>query len=171
MANDNRRITIWINGKEVDFTLRSIGNEMRKVKNELRGMTVGTAEYNAKAAELKRVQGIYAKHATVLRGAGAATGFFATAMVKLKTVMMAAITPMNLGVAAVLAIGAAFRSALNNTRELEKSLSNLSARTGIVGADLNFLKDQAIELARAYKAAPSAIVDAFAEAASARTGR
>lgn len=168
MANDNRRITIWINGKEVDFTLRSIGNEMRKVKNELRGMTVGTAEYNAKAAELKRVDAIYQKHAGVLRTTAKESTFLQKATSEVKGAFGAMLTPAGLAVGAVTGLGAAFRSAIQNTREFETSLSNLSARTGISGSDLEFLKGQALELARSYKAAPSAIAEAFAEAASAR---
>ncbi|CAB4138812.1 Phage tail tape measure protein [uncultured Caudovirales phage] len=168
MANENRRITIWINGKEVDFTLRSIGNEMRKVKAELRGMTVGTQEYNAKAKELNRIDAVYQQHASVLRSTRKEASFFQQAQTSIKDGLGAMISPAGLAIGAITGIGAAFRSAINNTREFESSLSNLSARTGIAGADLDFLKGQALELARTYKAAPSAIADAFAEAASAR---
>ncbi|MFN8698956.1 MAG: phage tail tape measure protein [Flavobacteriales bacterium] len=168
MANDNRRITIWINGKEVDFTLRSIGNEMRKVKNELRGMTVGTAEYNAKAAELKRVNAIYQQHAGVMRTTAKETSILAQATQGVKGMLGAVISPAGLAVSAVTALGVGVRSVIQNTREFETALSNLSARTGISGQDLSFLKDQALELGKAYSTAPKAIADAFAEAASAR---
>ncbi|MEL6971568.1 MAG: hypothetical protein AAFO02_15490, partial [Bacteroidota bacterium] len=65
-----RQVQIFINGKQVQNTVRSITSEKRKLNSELRKMTIGTAEYEAKARELKRVNGILEEHRMKIRNVG-----------------------------------------------------------------------------------------------------
>jgi hypothetical protein len=68
MANSyDRRINLYINGKEVQNTLSGIQKEMFKSTNELRRMTIGTDEYNRKASEVKKLKQIYSDHQAQLR--------------------------------------------------------------------------------------------------------
>ncbi|PHN06937.1 coiled-coil domain-containing protein [Flavilitoribacter nigricans] len=57
-----RQATIFINGKEVRNNITDITKAKRKLYNELRNLTEGTADYDARAAhlskELKRLNGI-----------------------------------------------------------------------------------------------------------------
>ncbi len=66
----NRTITIFINGKEVENSIKSIKNEYIKLYNEVAKMTPAQAGYNEKVAELKRTKGIIDEHRSTLSGAG-----------------------------------------------------------------------------------------------------
>ncbi len=68
MANQSRQVSIFINGREVNNTLKSIAAEQKKVSNELATMTRGTDEYEAKFKELKSLNGILTEHREGLRG-------------------------------------------------------------------------------------------------------
>lgn len=57
-----RQVNIFINGRQVENTLKSIYSEKRKINAELNNMTVGSAEYIAKAKELRQVNGILDTH-------------------------------------------------------------------------------------------------------------
>lgn len=61
MANKkvNRRLFIYINGKEVKNTLNGVRSQMNKVRSELGNLTRGTDEYNKKAKELKEIKKIF----------------------------------------------------------------------------------------------------------------
>lgn len=168
MAEENRRVTIYINQKEVDFSLKSIGAEMRKVRNELRGMTIGTEEYNKKAAELKRIEGIYKRHSASLKSASTSQSAFSQGMSGLKGAMGALISPAGLVATGIAAVGAAVVDGLTTMREFETAVTNLGVRTGISGENLDILKDKAAQMARELAVAPKAIVEAFGEAASSR---
>ena len=67
-----RQATIFINGKEVANTIKSITSEKRKLNNELRNLIIGTEEYEKKAAELKRVNGVLSDHRQQLRSTSGA---------------------------------------------------------------------------------------------------
>jgi len=64
MASDttNRKIYIWINGKQVENSYKGISNAIRKTRNELATMTMGTKEYYNKVRELKKLQGVMDQH-------------------------------------------------------------------------------------------------------------
>lgn len=63
--------------------------------------------------------------------------------------------------AAVGALGAAFRSNIETARGFEKSMSQLSSLTGMVGDDLNKLKEYSIELGSSTTLSASQVADAF----------
>lgn len=63
--------------------------------------------------------------------------------------------------AAVGALGAAFRNNIDTARGFEKSMSQLSSLTGMVGADLEKLKGYAIELGSSTTLSASQVADAF----------
>lgn len=57
-----RQVNIFINGRQVENTLKGIRDEKRKVTRELNNMTIGSKEYNQKVAELKRLDGTIKQH-------------------------------------------------------------------------------------------------------------
>lgn len=63
--------------------------------------------------------------------------------------------------AAVGALGAAFKSNIETARGFEKSMSQLSSLTGMVGYDLGKLKEYAIELGSTTTLSASQVADAF----------
>lgn len=63
--------------------------------------------------------------------------------------------------AAVGALGAAFKSNIETAKNFEKSMSQLSSLTGMVGDDLNKLKEYAIELGSTTTLSASEVADAF----------
>jgi len=73
MANDktyDRRINIWINGKEVSNNISSIKKEMLKLINEQARMAVGSKEYVAAGAEIKKLKGILKEHQESISATG-----------------------------------------------------------------------------------------------------
>lgn len=63
--------------------------------------------------------------------------------------------------AAIGAVGAAFRDNIATARNFEKSMSQLSSLTGMVGSDLDKLKEYAIELGSTTTLSASEVADAF----------
>ena len=63
--------------------------------------------------------------------------------------------------AAVGALGGAIMSNIETARKFEKSMSQLSSLTGMVGRDLNQLKEYAIELGASTTLSASQVADAF----------
>lgn len=62
-----RQVSIYINGREIENSLKQIAAEKRKVNNELNKMIVGSDEYNAKVQELRGLNGIIRQHNEALR--------------------------------------------------------------------------------------------------------
>lgn len=69
----NRSINIFINGKEVENSLKAIEKEYYKLRNEVAGLVQGTDEYNEKVAELRHVKSILTEHKTAIYGVKDAT--------------------------------------------------------------------------------------------------
>ena len=63
--------------------------------------------------------------------------------------------------AAVGALGMAFKNNIETARNFEKSMSQLSSLTGMVGDDLGKLKEYAIELGSSTTLSASQVADAF----------
>jgi hypothetical protein len=58
----DRRVNIYINGVEVENTIKSIKSEMSKANNELAKMTIGSQEYVDKASEIRLLKGVLKEH-------------------------------------------------------------------------------------------------------------
>lgn len=63
MANTvNKRVNIWVNGKEVENNIKSVRDAMAKLKNEQNKMTIGSKEYVAAGKDIQKLDAIYAEH-------------------------------------------------------------------------------------------------------------
>ena len=51
--SSTRRVTIYINGKEVEASVKQIRSEMNKLVNEQNRMVIGSDEYIAHAKKIK----------------------------------------------------------------------------------------------------------------------
>lgn len=70
----DRRINIYINGKEVENNVKSIRNEMFKLINVQKNMTVGSAEYVQKGKEIRQLKKILDEHNQSLKTSGGMWG-------------------------------------------------------------------------------------------------
>ena len=73
MANSktySRSLKIYIDGKEVEGSVGAINKELRKLRGEMKNLTIGTEEYEKKAAEIRKLNGILDEHRKHLKGVG-----------------------------------------------------------------------------------------------------
>ena len=73
MANSktySRSLKIYIDGKEVEGSVGAINKELRKLKGEMKNLTIGTEEYEKKVAEIRKLNGILDEHRKHLKGVG-----------------------------------------------------------------------------------------------------
>ena len=54
--SSTRRVTIYINGKEVEASVKQIRSEMNKLVNEQSRMVIGSDEYVAHAKKIKELR-------------------------------------------------------------------------------------------------------------------
>ena len=64
----NRRINLYINGKEVSNNIASIRAEMNKLVNAQARMTIGSKEYTAQTAKIRSLKAIMDQHRQDLAG-------------------------------------------------------------------------------------------------------
>lgn len=75
MAGDSTRsVKIFINGKEIENTIKSIRGEYAKTKAELERLTVGSDAYNQKVRELNSLNGLLENHRARINQVGQALG-------------------------------------------------------------------------------------------------
>ena len=167
-ADENRRVSIFINGKEVEFSLKGISAEMRKMRNELRSMTIGTDEYNKKAQELRQVEGLYQRQSNAIRGVSQQSSSLGQAFGGLKSNIMGMLSPVGLLMAGIGAAVAGVTDGIGIIRRFEKSLDDLQAIVGLSANEMGFFRDKAVAFAKDFGEAPEAILEAFKLAGSAK---
>lgn len=64
----NRRVNLYINGKEAGNDIKSVKAEMQKLVNEQVRMTRGSDEYLAHAKRIRQLRGIMDEHNQQLKG-------------------------------------------------------------------------------------------------------
>jgi hypothetical protein len=110
-----RRINIWINGKEVTNDISSIKKEMYQLTNELARTTRGTKEYNEKAAELRQLKGILKEHQDNISATG-------TAWTKVKDLFNSAWGIIGAGVAGIMGAYQTIKGVVTSTGELSDKM-------------------------------------------------
>ena len=137
----------------------------RQIQAELKKTTRGTAEYIAKSKHLQQVSTELRRVRTEMTGVAGAQGSFFGKMAN----GFNKYGGMALGlVASLTGLGLTFRKLANDAEEYQQKVANLSALTGLVGDDLDWLSKKAKELStsttedgiRITKSADE-IVDAF----------
>jgi len=62
MASYDRRITLYINGKEVINSVANIRREMTMLVNQQSRMTIGSQEYMNSIRRIQQLRGVLAQH-------------------------------------------------------------------------------------------------------------
>lgn len=134
-ANENRNVTIRINGREVANSIKSIEKEFHRLRNEVKKTTRGSDEYNRKMAELRRTKAILDQHRQGIRGVRGAWSGFGN-MIKTQLAPLFAIgTLVNV-----------LRGAFNTIRDFGAAQAGLAAVLGKSRAEITALEEQAKKL-------------------------
>lgn len=68
MANERRQVSIFINGREVENTIKGITAEKAKLNRELNRMNIGSAEYESHIKQIGRLDNTLSSHRQKLSG-------------------------------------------------------------------------------------------------------
>lgn len=66
----NRKVTIYIDGKEVKSTLASLESEMRKLKAQQKDMTIGSEEYISTTKKIREINSVIESQRREVKGLG-----------------------------------------------------------------------------------------------------
>ena len=167
----NKRVNIYINGREVSNDIKSIRTEMQKAVNDIARMKRGSDEYNAKAKEIRTLKAIIQEHNQQLRTTEqrwSSLNNVANGLKKYSGIILSfvgSLTGATLG----------FQKCAEEAEKFEENLDNLSALTGLGGKNLSWLGDQAKEMSVKttesgikIKQSATDILDAFTKIGSQR---
>ena len=167
----NKRVNIYINGREVSNDIKSIRTEMQKAVNDIARMKRGSDEYNAKAKEIRTLKAIIQEHNQQLRTTEqrwSSLNNVANGLKKYSGIILSfvgSLTGATLG----------FQKCAEEAEKIEENLDNLSALTGLGGKNLSWLGDQAKEMSVKttesgikIKQSATDILDAFTKIGSQR---
>jgi len=130
-----RKINIWINGRQVENTYKGIWTSMRKARNELANMTVGSKEYLAQTKKLKQLQGLMDQHRKQ-------QGQVANGWTKIKNEFKStslAFVAGNMITSAVQNIGSAFTGLISGAASLSDQLADIQKTTGLTAKEVDEL--------------------------------
>ena len=167
----NKRVNLYINGKEAATSIKEVKAEMQKLVNEQARLKLGSDEYIAHAKKIKILKGIIQEHNDSLKTthtrwlsiSGITNGF--NTYFGMVTSFLAGLTGIVLG----------FRKCGDEAGKFEENLSNLSALTGLAGENLEWLSNKAKEMSITrtkeginIKQSATDILDAFTKMGSQR---
>ena len=66
----NRKVMIYVNGKQVENTISSLRAELKKLENQQKKCTLGSEEYYRVTAEISRIKGILQDASNNVRNLG-----------------------------------------------------------------------------------------------------
>ena len=142
-----RGIVLYLDGKEVQNNARAIQGEMRKLKREIDGCTVGSDEYIKKVRQYKQLEAALQEHKANLKGIEAQTKANAAAT---QNWLQKGIALFNQYSVAILGFTAAFTGVAmkiadfrRKNMEKESSQANLKALTGLDDSAIAWLTKQA----------------------------
>jgi len=145
-----RGIVLYIDGKEVQNNARSIQAEMRKLKKEIDGCTVGSEEYIQKTKQYRALNGILQEHKAQLKNIETQTKANAAAS---QNWIQKGVAMFNQYSVAILGFTAAFTGVAmkisefrKKNMEKESSQANLKALTGLDDSSIEWLTKQAEKL-------------------------
>lgn len=161
---ENARIRVIVDGKLADTALRDLEASARKAKSELRGMSEADPKRKMLLKDFQDLNKEINKQRKDLndtrtawqRTTESAKGFFVGTL------------GANLATGALSAIWSGFTNIINVQKEFESSLKNLKAITGLAGADLKYMGDEALKLSMTSGVAARDIVEAYKLIASAK---
>lgn len=145
-----RGIVLYLDGKEVQNNAHAIQAEMRKLKKEIDGCTVGSDEYIQKTRQYRQLNTILQEHKANLKGIETQTKANAAAS---QNWLQKGIAMFNQYSVAILGFMAAFTGVAmkiadfrRKNMEKESSQANLKALTGLDDSSIEWLTKQAEKL-------------------------
>ncbi len=167
----NKRVNLYINGREISNDIKSIRAEMQKTINDIAKMTRGSEQYNAKAKEIRTLKAILQEHNQQLRTTEKrwfSLSNVANGLKKYSGVILSFIGSLTGAI-----IG--FQKCAEEAEKFEENLDNLSALTGLEGKNLSWFGEQAKEMSVKttesgirIKQSATDILDAFTKMGSQR---
>jgi len=134
MANETRKVTIYINGKEIENSIRGIRAESVKLKNELNNMTRGTAEYEKKVKEFNKLDSVISDHNSKLKGTA---GIWGSIKEEVKQFGAMAIAYLGAG-----QLVSGIDSVITRSAALEDTFADVAKTTGLTIEQVSKLNDQ-----------------------------
>jgi TP901 family phage tail tape measure protein len=163
-----RELSIYINDVQVINSLNGITRAINSTNNEIKNLNKNSATYDADLKRLQTTLGGLKEKQVEFKEEIATTQ---TSLQKLKE-KLGAVGSSILTAFSVTAIFSGFVSALKGAyqtiKEFDQAIADLSAITGATGKNLNYLKDNAIELGSKTKGGAIAVVEAYKLIASAK---
>lgn len=86
--NINRKVTIYINGKEVESTIKSLEAELAKLRNVQRSATLGSKEYVDASLKMKEIKSILESQKNEVKGIGESWDAAALKIANYSTMLM-----------------------------------------------------------------------------------
>ena len=139
--SENIRFNVYLNDKQAGATTGNMYKQSRVLRSEIKKLEIGSTKWIAKMKELAYVN----KNMQRIRAQARGTN---SIFAKLKTTIGKFGPALGLGIG-LASLSRLFSSASGKIKRFEKGLNELSAITGMVGSDLDFLKREAIEMSTA----------------------
>ncbi|MDL2312664.1 phage tail tape measure protein [Bacteroidales bacterium OttesenSCG-928-B11] len=138
--SSTRRISIYINGKEVEASVKQIRSEMNKLVNEQNRMVMGSDQYIAHAKRIKELRGYLNEHSQNIGGAASAWGKLYD-----KAMMFGA------GLGGFTQLFSTFNSAISTLKQLSLDLAALDDIYADVQKTTTLTRDKVEELNKSFK--------------------
>lgn len=167
MAKTDKTSNIYINGKQAGDTIADLRKRFRELNNEVQHLKPGTEDYKKKVNELSSVKGKLDEHTKQVRGIGQAykeVGGNISGVMSITKGVLAAGGIMKIVDLAVSGIS----NWITSNKDLEKSLSSLRSLTGASAEDIEFYKNEAIQLGESTTQSATQVIDAMKLVGSAR---
>lgn len=137
-----RTLKVYIDGNEVENSVNGINKEIRKLKGEMRNLTIGTEEYERKARQLRELDGILQRHRRNIRGVGeeytslsARFGKFADGVNRYMGVVAGA-------VGAVTGLTMTVRKTVEDYAKMQEAESQVRKYTGMTADEVHRLNEE-----------------------------
>jgi len=174
-----RGISIFIDGKEVQNSVKGISSELTKLQREQKKMTIGSDEYVAHAKKIEYLRSLHREHiqnqqkiseeyGNMKKSSEGSLSKMANGFNKYFAIVTA-------GVAMFTGLTFAMKKFMDMRNELEDSKANLKALTGLENGDIEWLTKEAQKLSTTMtengvriRKSSKEIVDAFTVVGSAK---
>ena len=167
MANQSKT-NIWIDGTQAGGTLKDLEKKVKMLNNEIKQLPINSDQYKSKMKELQNESKTLVTHKQQIKGVSESYGQAKNSiggMMKQFAPVAGVVGAIGLAVSGV---SSAVSSWYNNNKEMEKSLSSLKSLTGASAEDVQFYKEQAMEMGRTSTVSAMQTVEAFKLIGSAR---
>lgn len=141
MAKDiSRKVTIYINGKEVENNIKSIQAAVRKLENEQKLLTIGSDEYNKKVAKIQELKKILKEQSAYVNELGENWKSATEKLANLSNIIMGIQTVFQMGDAAI----GSLKDLAADAAALDDVYADVMKTTGLT-------KEQVLQLNESFK--------------------